>query len=102
MKLSRRGILGGLFAATAATAAVAKATPPKPAAPKQTFAKGMIVPRYHMVPFVHSHGGMAPSHSHSYNGGGTAMVTTDYEIFDGEKFVAFNSAAGQQVIRDLS
>jgi len=91
MKLSRRGILGGLFAISVPVVAEAKPTPTK-----QHFIKGMIVPRYHMVPACHE--------GHIFAGGhATAqMVVCDYDIFDGGKFVPFNSAAGQQVLRDLS
>lgn len=110
MKLSRRGMLGALLAAAPIAAIAKPAFEPAPVIePKQTFAKGMIVPRYHMAA-DHSHGYSA-CHTHnlspaaaSYTHGYSAAqaVVTDYEIFDGEKFVAFNSAAGQQVMRDLS
>jgi len=89
MKLSRRGILGGLFAISVPVAVEAK-----PAPTKQHFIKGMIVPRYHMVA-VNEHGNYFGAHH-------AAMAVCDYDIFDGGKFVPFNSAAGQQVLRDLS
>jgi hypothetical protein len=29
------------------------------------------------------------------------MVIVEYDIYDGEKFVALNSAAGQRVVEDM-
>jgi len=91
MKLSRRGILGALLGSAAVPAAMVEAKP------KQTFQKGMIVPRFHLVPAYTGYAGGDGGHAHPVQ-----MVTTSYEIFDGEKFVTFNSDAGQQVLRDLS
>jgi hypothetical protein len=42
------------------------------------------------------------SDGYSYSGCSPTVVQYEYEIFDGERFVALNSSAGQKVIADLS
>jgi hypothetical protein len=90
MAVSRRGILGGLFAASLPVAAIAK---PEPEAVKQTFLKGMVVPRFRHCTISD------PCHSHGWT---PAVVVTEYEIFDGERFVPLNSTPGQRVIAELT
>ena len=86
-KVSRRGILAGLLATSAAPAASVE-----PDLPKPTFIKGMIMPRPRIC--TDPRYGMA--------GFGPAMVVYEYEIFDGNKFVPYNSDAGQRVVAELS
>ena len=93
---SRRGILG-LFGVSALPIEA------KPAAPKPTFIKGMVVPsiREHLVPEY-------PSHVHTLSDPGhmhypaRVVREIEYQIFDGKQFVALESEAGQRVIADLS
>jgi hypothetical protein len=85
MKVSRRGILAGLLAAGAAPAVAVEGSP------GPTFIKGMILPRTKVVPELQF---CTPS----YYG---PMVIVEYDIYDGEKFVALNSAAGQRVVEDM-
>jgi hypothetical protein len=106
--LSRRSMFSLLGLAALPVAAQVQAKP----APKQTFIKGMVVPRIreYVVP---DYSAQMPSHSHSYNpafnaghshGYTPARVVreVEYQIFDGEKFVALESESGQRVIADLS
>jgi hypothetical protein len=88
--VSRRGIIAGLLATTAAPAAAVHHKPPD--VPKPTFIKGMIMPRSVLVADPRLPGGW---------GHAQPVVVYEYEIFDGEKFVALNSGAGQQVVREL-
>jgi hypothetical protein len=106
--LSRRSLFTLLGLSALPVAATVEARP----AAKQTFSKGAVVPRVreYVVP---DYSAQMPSHSHSYslafNAGHTHGYTparvvreVDYQIYDGEKFVALESESGQRVIADLS
>lgn len=89
MSLTRRSMFGlGAAVASVATVGVVQAVP---AQAKQTFLKGQILPRYHFVPMWPSASGAQP-----------VQVAVEYDIYDGSKFVAFNSTAGQKIVEDLT
>lgn len=90
MKMSRRGILAGLLATSAAPAA---AVEHEVELPKPKFIKGMIMPVSRLIsdPLHHRFGSIYAEPS----------VVFEYNIFDGTKFVALNSSAGQRVIEEL-
>jgi hypothetical protein len=90
MTVSRRGILAGLLLGAAAPAAAIES---KPELPKQTFVKGMIGLRYVMAP--------DPRFSHMPLAYAPCVMLIEHDIYDGEKFVPYNSGDGQKVIDDL-
>ena len=89
-KVSRRGILAGLLATSAAPAA-AMETPPD--LPRATFCKGQIMPRTVLTPDLTRQWG---------NGFYPAVAIIEYDIYDGDNFIPLNSIAGQRVVAELS
>lgn len=89
-RLSRRGILAGLLIAGGAPVETIAHPPPV----KHSFIKGQIMSRirYHI----------APQFPHLVKGPSNAVAVIEYTIFDGEKFVPLDSAAGQRVVAELS
>jgi hypothetical protein len=103
--LSRRSLFTLLGLSALPVAATVR---PQPVEAKQTFIKGAVVPRVreYVTP---DYSAQMPAHSHSFNAGHTHGYTparvvreVDYQIYDGEKFVALESESGQRVIADLS
>ena len=101
--ISRRSIFAALGLAAlvplkphqqAEAKALTEPAPPKPP-------RGLLLPRYKIVSdysHAHSHS-YAHAHSHSYSQ--AAMVVTEYDIFDGERFVPLNSVDGHRVEMEL-
>lgn len=88
--INRRTIFALLGLAALPVAVEAKA-PVLPAPPKPL--RGMILPRF---VYTVGYSGFDPGHSHA-----VAQVLTEYDIFDGEKWVPFNSTEGQTLVQEL-
>lgn len=114
--MNRRSLFGALavlpFVGVAAKAALNTKPPEKPPAILKGFIRDTFVPNTSLTTpagmgsHTHSIAPYVPPHAHSYT---TGYVTTGYvypatsyrEIFDGTKFVPFDSAEGTAVLNSI-